>query len=402
MKTHRTPSPASRQARRGFTLIELLVVITIIATLMSLILPAVQSAREAARRTTCLSNMRQMGLAMTNFSAANAGKLPYLSHATPLRSSTAQADLDVNLNWCITLMPYLENSATYQFLQKEVLNSASLYDTPTLENGDVRKLIKNFFNDRQFSVFTCPNDLGDHGVGGGLSYVLNGGYGGFGFDGSKINWNSTSSPAGPTVLANSDTPMGTNPSDDPTSEQFDPKSNLYNDDSSLYDVTSCHTGAPILSSNMRKVSGVFFDKSSGFQSTLDQISAGDGTSQTLMLTENQNSGRLSSILPERLSFVVGVSDDPMSYVGQLLISNASGEELQQDGADMFNSFRINSNRGVKLVQARPSSGHPGIVNAVFCDGHARTLNENMDSILYSSLLTQQGVANGQSPIGDNF
>src|ERR1700761_5051406 len=70
------PNPSARFEKRGFTLIELLVVIAIIAVLIALLLPAVQQAREAARRTQCKNNLKQLGLALYNYESVNSALPP--------------------------------------------------------------------------------------------------------------------------------------------------------------------------------------------------------------------------------------------------------------------------------------------------------------------------------------
>ena len=90
------------RSRRGFTLVELLVVIAIIGTLVGLLLPAVQSARESSRRTACSNNIRQLALACHNYADANSGYLP-----NSARPGT------VRISWITRILPYIEQQAIY-------------------------------------------------------------------------------------------------------------------------------------------------------------------------------------------------------------------------------------------------------------------------------------------------
>ncbi len=91
---------------RGFTLVELLVVIAIIGLLVALLLPAVQAAREAARRTQCSNNLRQLGLAIQLHHDTN-------QYFPSGRTSRNQ----IGVSWAFQLLPYLEEVATYQSLR---------------------------------------------------------------------------------------------------------------------------------------------------------------------------------------------------------------------------------------------------------------------------------------------
>ncbi len=127
----------SHHDRHGFTLIELLVVIAIIAVLVSLLLPAVQNAREAARRTQCRNNLRQIGVALHNYhSSHNVFPPGYVSGAAWPATTNGWS-------WCAQLLPDLDQLPLYEQINFQL----------PVENAANQAVVSV-----TLPVFLCPTD----------------------------------------------------------------------------------------------------------------------------------------------------------------------------------------------------------------------------------------------------
>ena len=359
-----------RKARRAaFTLIELLVVISIIAVLMSLILPAIQSAREAGRRTQCLNNIRNLTFAMTNLATSNAGQFPHLDEG--------------GYNWPVCLLGYLDRGDI-----TGSANPAAYYNTVSLD------------------VVTCPNDVDGFKAPDGLSYGANGGYGEF----PAVNGIATEAAA---TSGNLDchaaydypwvNPGAIYPPSCPPPPRTNPPYSPYN---GRADADVAHdTG--VFWHDLSAVSNCPYNNDS-FRMTLNRISLRDGLGQTLMLIENHNArswgasmlgyGPLGSsttfsavldcaVVINRLDLVFGGVSTPLVITGQVAIP-----------ASRINSTTQENNQGASPFA---NSNHPGIVTAGFCDGRARVLNDSMSFTVYAELMSPGGSHRGQVAVGDN-
>ena len=141
-----------REQQPGFTLVELLVVIVITGLLIALLLPAIGVAREGSRRTNCLSNLKQIGLAVTGYEIANK-RYPA---AAQVRSDTSRGVYDISgWSWCVTLLPYLERRDLYDSLD---IHGTPLVDSTVHPGAHLAAL------NQRLNVLSCPDYRGQEYV----------------------------------------------------------------------------------------------------------------------------------------------------------------------------------------------------------------------------------------------
>lgn len=305
------------RSRRGFTLVELLVVITIIAMLAGLLLPAIQNARNAGRRTQCLNNMKQVATAVLNYESAKQ-KIPG-SWATVNQVGTAN---QLTFNWVALLLPYLERNDIYTTITGSSSGAAVLGTAPP-----------------QVSTLLCPSNPPQNLLAGmsPLSYVANCG------------------------REDSSSPSSSLPLD-------------YPDNGVFLNYQNTNNGTAAAASAAQ---------------TLSFISKWDGTSNTLMLTENveqfvawYNNGITSE-----------TTTNSEATLGVLWWGLTDG--LSSTGALNTGYYGLNQNRFVpgsvaNIVYARPASMHPGGVNAAMCDGSATFLSQDIQYRVWCLLMTPRG------------
>jgi prepilin-type N-terminal cleavage/methylation domain-containing protein/prepilin-type processing-associated H-X9-DG protein len=362
----------------GFTLIELLVVIAIISTLIALLLPAVQSAREAARRAQCVNNLKQIGLATLNFESTNTFLPPdAMKLAKPDTNPDAQAAIPVNAASYLTqLLPYMEQNNIYNQINinMSVFNTANL---PPCTGPGAQHSGLNTVYSLAIRTFLCPSSPGPSTIN---YYNANWGpYGNGGGDTCNPN-----SPGGTTGVTN----LNPSPTQIWGRTDYFPITGLHND---------CLLAAGMPAGYIAVVgdttdSGTITNPD--LTGTIRMASITDGTSNTVIVSE--------------------CGSKPIGYNGKRLIYRSRVNGLPVDGiiepvdsgggawADPFTYSRLagaqgrdNGWRGGTCMVNCTSdneiySFHPGGANGLFADGSVRFVKDTIPVRSVAALVTRAG------------
>jgi prepilin-type N-terminal cleavage/methylation domain-containing protein len=348
----------SRSHRRGFTLIELLVVISIIATLMALILPAIQSAREAARRTQCLNNLRNLTTAALAYAEANKGRLPasgtYLG--VDADADGARETVIAGRSWVVDLLPNLDQLAVYERWSRTAAFNAG----GNISVGQVN-----------IPILTCPVDSTADAKNGGLSYVANVGIG------DKLVDVTSATPTG--------TQLGHCPVAEPFAWDFGTAGSQQNVD---LQAELCVFSAKI-DIDIPPFTGGVAPSAGPSSANIGRIY--DGAGNTIMFSENVNAGASSGAY---YGAAKTWADPSVRSCGFLFPITGSGATFANAyaavDATAGNPYINKQSNGTDGGAPYPNSRHPSLCCFSFCDGSAKTLADSIDPAVYVRLMTPAG------------
>lgn len=338
--------------RSGFTLVELLVVIAIISMLAALTLPAIQSARESARRTECINNQRQVALAVLNYES---GRKVY--------PGLTQKAGDVNhASWYYVIFPYVEQTNLYDELQgcKAIPPCAGFVGGHSLTNAVNEHGRKGVV----IAAFKCPS-VGDERNSSRVNIVASAG--------------TSNAIVGELELA----------------------STLKSVDKGLIEVTDAD-GAFQYNTTYEagnSKNSVFMDQyahnGGGKTVSSEFISGKNGTSNTILASENEDAGHWYSTDEPNIGFCYGFIVENINGGGTEYTwdtpagKDNSSDDLAKYAAPVGLPYWINSGKKYNKSlhrRARPSSPHAGVIVSSFCDGSTKTLADSIDKGVFKSAM----------------
>jgi prepilin-type N-terminal cleavage/methylation domain-containing protein len=322
--------------RRGFTLVELLVVIAIIGVLVALLLPAVQTAREAARRSSCTNNLRQLGLALHNHHDVKLTLPPggtyYSTCCTP----------PCYTNWAIEILPYIEQQSLYQLYRQDQLNVSAN---------------NNFVGQQRIKTHECPSDA----LKGKLDVPASGPRP------AGQQWMHSSYRA-VSGRANMQIAWGVWDGYEPQNWPGNVMDHMYK--SLLHAVGMSYNGAPVSNSAVSAMGG-----------PERFANATDGLSNTLMLgeyTTRSNTGKGTFWAYTYASY-------NQSSVGAE--SRLYGKPYGASSSDLTGCWALPGKYGDQMCKRAFNSEHPSGANWTLGDGSVRFISYNVDMNLLQNMAT---------------